>query len=215
MRAITRTISQHKAKALHSRALLKAVLLAAFALGGQQVVSSAYLLAKAELAQYLIARAWRNSHNGAVPVRPWPWADTHPVARLHVPRLNIARYLLADASERTLAFGAGHVNGSGRPGDNISTVFAGHRDSHFAFLQHLQAGDLIQLETDRIHRYRVVDLRVIDSRTHSIPVRRHNELLLATCYPFENWQSGGPLRYLVTTEKINEPQNITDKHKID
>src|SRR5688572_1545522 len=44
-----------------------------------------YIHLKARLAQYLIADAWRKTLTGARAVKPWPWADTWPVARLEAP----------------------------------------------------------------------------------------------------------------------------------
>lgn len=186
---------------------LKIILITCLALGGQRVGASVYLLAKAELAQVLIARAWHKSRASSQPVKPWPWADTHPAARLHVPRLGISQYLLANASNRNLAFGAAHVPGSGWPGQNRSAAFAGHRDSHFAFLQHLKNSDIIEIETDRTRRYRVQSTRIIDSRDQDIPLTETEQLLLATCYPFDQWQAGGPLRYLITTNPVSRPKN--------
>src|SRR5437667_217982 len=46
-----------------------------------------YLHAKAALAGVLIRRAWQVTARSGEPHPPWPWADTHPVARLRIPRL--------------------------------------------------------------------------------------------------------------------------------
>jgi len=43
--------------------------------------------AKAELAGILVRRAWNQSVQSGRPRAPWPWADTHPVARIRIPRL--------------------------------------------------------------------------------------------------------------------------------
>src|SRR5439155_902704 len=45
-----------------------------------------YLHAKAALAGVLIRRAWQVTARSGEPHPPWPWADTHPVARLRIPR---------------------------------------------------------------------------------------------------------------------------------
>jgi sortase A len=42
---------------------------------------------KARVAQVLLDRAFTRSLAEGHPVRPWPWADTMPVARLTLPRL--------------------------------------------------------------------------------------------------------------------------------
>ncbi len=188
---------------------LAALALMCLLAGSQRVASTAYLLAKAKLAETLIAQAWKTSRLTGQPVKPWPWADTHPVARLRVPRLKIGRILLAEANDRTLAFGGAHVAGSGWPGQGHSVVFAGHRDSHFAFLEKLKPGDVLELETDRRYRYRVSSTAIVDSRQQQIPLADREQLLLTTCYPFHRWQAGGPLRYLVTAEPL--PENTSGR----
>ena len=40
---------------------------------------------KAWVAQRLLHRAWAATQAGGTPVKPWPWADTWPIARLSMP----------------------------------------------------------------------------------------------------------------------------------
>src|SRR4029078_417855 len=65
-----------------------------------------YIYAKAQLAQVLLHRAWDRRATGSA-VKPWPWADTHPIARLIIPARAADILVLAGASGRTLAFGPG------------------------------------------------------------------------------------------------------------
>ena len=68
------------------RRLLLALAIALLAAAGTMSVGhGAYMYAKAQLAQVLLQSAWDQTRAGGVPVRPWPWADTHPVARIIVP----------------------------------------------------------------------------------------------------------------------------------
>ena len=46
--------------------------------------------AKAARVQVLLEDAWERTRKGEAKVRPWPWADTWPVARLRVPRLDVS-----------------------------------------------------------------------------------------------------------------------------
>ena len=64
------------------RALGWLVPAALIALGGWQVAGGVWIHAKAVLAQILLERAWQQTRDGGERVRPWPWADTWPVARL-------------------------------------------------------------------------------------------------------------------------------------
>lgn len=82
------------------------------ALGGWQMGSAAYLHAKAWLAQVLLAEAWAATLADGTPHKPWPWADTAPVARLQVPALGVDQIVLAGVSGRSLAFGPGHLDGT-------------------------------------------------------------------------------------------------------
>ena len=157
-----------------------------------------WLDAKAWLAQHLIARAWQNTLAHGVPHRPWSWADTWPVARLTTPG-GQQLYVLDSTSGQALAFGPGRLTGGSD--DDTALVLAGHRDTHFAFLEELVSGDAltVQLANGEHHTFRVTRHAIIDSQRQplQIPANRQ-QLLLITCYPFDAVTPGGPLRYVVT-----------------
>ncbi|MEO6565472.1 MAG: class GN sortase [Casimicrobiaceae bacterium] len=163
----------------------------------------AYLFAKAQLAQVLLQSAWTRTQDTGVAARPWPWADTHPVARLIVPARHADLLVLAGASGRTLAFGPGHLDGSSLPGDPGNAVVTAHRDTHFRFLQRVAVGDAVVVERpDGTRRhFRVRNAYVADHRTLKLPrdVARPT-LTLVTCFPFDALDPGGPLRYVVVAE---------------
>jgi sortase A len=159
-----------------------------------------WIEAKAALAQQLMLRAWRESQGGGGDVRPWPWADTFPVARLAVPRLGVEQLVLEGASGRTLAFGPGHLSGTPLPGAPGNAVISGHRDTHFAYLRRLRVGDRILVESrdGRCRGYVVEGARVVDRTEVAIAGdTRDTRLTLVTCYPFDAVRPGGPLRYVV------------------
>ena len=164
-----------------------------------------YILAKAQLAQVLLHSAWERSRESAAPARPWPWADTHPVARLIVPARNADLLVLAGASGRTLAFGPGHLDGSALPGDEGNAVLTAHRDTHFRFLRDVAPGDVVVVErADRSQRrFRVRDAYVADHRALRLPRDTAlPTLTLVTCFPFDALDAGGPLRYVVVAEAV-------------
>jgi hypothetical protein len=72
--------------------------------------------------------------------KPWPWADTWPVARLRMQHPSVDLIVLAGAYGRTLAFGPGHVTSSALPGQEGTVMLTGHRDTHFRFLKDVQTG---------------------------------------------------------------------------
>ena len=71
---------------------------------------------KAILAQYLLEAAWRNTQNGAHKLKPWPWADTWPVARLSAKGGDVELLVLEGGSGRTLAFAPGYLSASALAG---------------------------------------------------------------------------------------------------
>ncbi len=154
---------------------------------------------KAELAQFLIEKAWVRVLAGEPQARPWPWADTWPVAHLVVPGISEDFYVLAGSSGQSLAFGPAHVSASAKPGVQDNIVIAGHRDTHFAFLRDLEAGDELILESpEGPERYRVDAMEVVhESRTDLLLPSGLAELTLITCFPFDAVVPGGPLRYVV------------------
>ena len=175
------------------------------AVAAWQFGEAAYIEVKARLAQHLIAAAWDRAQHGIAAPRPWPWADTSPVVKLTVPARHVTLYVLADASGRTLAFGPGKLSGTPTPGRGGNTVISGHRDTHFAFLEHLCEGDEIVLElADRsVHRYRVSESTVVDQRDIGILQAQSEETLtLLTCFPFRAIVPRGPLRYVVTATRV-------------
>jgi sortase A len=174
---------------------------ALFGVGLWQVASGLYIHAKAVVAQHLLDYAWQRARDGVAQAKPWSWADTWPVARLTARGLGGWVYVLADASGRSLAFGPGHVAGTAAPGETGNSVIAGHRDTHFRFLQVLAADDRVTLETadGTARNYRIVDKRVIDTRlTQTVEDSAVPMLTLVTCYPFDAVVPGGPLRFVVT-----------------
>ena len=159
-----------------------------------------YLYAKARVAQLLLARAWSRTLHGEHDVKPWSWADTWPVAKIEFPRQHSSAIVLAGASGRTMAFGPGHIDGTAMPGQRGNCAISAHRDTQFAVLRDVAAGDPIVMQTrdGRMLRYRVRHARVVDRRDTSVLASSAGATLtLITCYPFDAVVPGGPLRYAV------------------
>lgn len=174
--------------------------------GAWQVGEGAWIHAKAWLAQALIERAWARTLAGEDQVRPWPWADTRPVARLAAPRLGVERMVLAGAEGRSLAFGPGHHPATAAPAaESGTTVIAGHRDTHFAFLRRLRPGDALHL-TARDGRRQVfrVDGTRVAHEDEAMPLDPGGRrLVLVTCWPFHAVTPGTPWRYVVEAVLVN------------
>ncbi len=181
----------------------------ALVLGGLwQVGWAGWIHAKAALAQVLLERAWERTLAGERGVRPWPWADTYPVARLEVPALGRRQIVLAGASGRTLAFGPAHLDGTAPPAGRGHTVLSGHRDTHFSFLRDLQPGMVLNIQNSANgwQGYEVTGTGVIDARRARLAADSGRPALtLVTCYPFDTLVPGGPLRFLVHARGLDGP----------
>lgn len=166
-----------------------------------------WIYAKAWLAGELLRQAWATTlAEGAPGVKPWPWADTWPVARLRSSTVGVDLIALEGDAGSSLAFGPGRITAAGMPGEPSATVFAGHRDTHFDFLRHLTKGDTLQVQTHHGEwlDYRVQELVIADASEGSWTVPEEGgQLHLITCYPFDAVTPGGPLRYVVIAELTN------------
>jgi sortase A len=159
----------------------------------------AYIHAKALVAQVLLDRAFDKTIATGQATKPWSWADTWPVARIKVKRLHARAIVLAGSSGQALAFGPGHVERTADAGERGVAVYSAHRDTHFAFLKHVVAGDEIDVTRDdgRTFRYQVDTISVVRFDDSGIdPLAGGHQLVLSTCWPFDALTLE-PERYLV------------------
>lgn len=185
--------------------LLRLALLGALLFTAWQWGQAATIRAKAILAPILIERAWTESQVHKIRVKPWPWADTWPVARLTVPTLDIEQFVLAGTSGAALPFGPGHMTGTSLPGEPGTIVIAGHRDTHFRFTGDLPIGTKIVVESmdGRRRFYRVADKSIVDTRGRDLKLDRERDmLLLITCEPTASFTARGPFRLVVSATAI-------------
>src|SRR5438270_6474834 len=169
--------------------------LAGFILFGQ----GAYIHAKAALAQVLLERAFKQNITTGRETKPWAWADTWPVARIEVKRLNASAIVLAGSSGQALAFGPGHVELTADAGERGVAVYSAHRDTHFSFLKNVTIADEIDVtrRDGKIFRYRADSQSVVRfDRSGIDPLSDGHELVLSTCWPLDA-VTPGPDRYLL------------------
>lgn len=158
-----------------------------------------YIHAKALLAQTLLQRAFAQSMAIGQQVRPWPWADIWPVARIEVRRLKASAIVLEGSSGQALAFGPGHVELTANAGEPGVAVYSAHRDTHFRFLRDARIGEEIDVtRTDgKAFRYRADWSSVVHFDASGIdPLAPGHGLVLSTCWPFDAVTSG-PDRYIL------------------
>jgi sortase A len=184
-------------------------MVAALIAGAVCVTEAAWIHIKASLAQALIGAAWQREQAGSRSAQPWPWADTRPLARLTFGEGTNARKftVLEGSSGRNLAFGPTHDPASVIPGEAGNSIIEGHRDTHFALLRDVKVGDTLHVETlaSRNISFLVTDITIVDSRRSRISLHADTpRLTLVTCYPFDAVVPGGPLRLIVTAERMEE-----------
>jgi sortase A len=181
---------------------------AALALAGLLLFGQGcYIHVKALAAQVLLQRAFAQTIASGHAVKPWPWADTWPIARIKIKRLQARTIVLAGSSGQALAFGPGHVELTPDAGQRGVAVYSAHRDTHFSFVKDIVIGDEIEVTRNdgKTFHYRVDGSSVVRFDASGIdPLIAGYELVLSTCWPFDALTSG-PERYILHATMIEPP----------
>ena len=173
-------------------------------LGLFEAASAAIIPTKAVVAQMLLNRAFERSVATGERVKPWPWADMAPVARITIPRLGLSEVALDSGSGQALAFGPTFLPTAAAPGAPGTAVAAAHRDTHFRGLKDVRIDDTIVVEGIDGHSrsYQVDSLQVVRWDRFAISSDRSTaHVALVTCYPF-GATTHGPMRFIVQATKI-------------
>lgn len=175
-------------------------------LGFLIMLNASYLPVKAWLAEQLIRSSWQTHMQTGGSIKPWPWADTHPIALLNFQRIEKDIVVLNGGDPTTLAFSVGAVAPFNIPQSLQPFVVAGHRDSHFAFLQEVLMKDVITLtdNTGRVRLYQVEAMDIVDATNGELPlVANSEELVLITCYPFNGLGEETNERFVITAKPLD------------
>jgi len=178
-------------------------------------IQASWLPAKAWLSQQLIQHSWQQSmatqantvsaNYPQTASKPWPWADTFPIAELAFQRLNKSLVVLNGGDPTTLAFSAGAIAPFNQTNSTKPFVVAGHRDSHFSFLKQVAMKDIISLTNvqGRDQLYQVERIDIVDAASGQLPLLAdESNLVLITCYPFEGIGNDANERYVITARPI-------------
>lgn len=178
---------------------------ALFIIGGLLCLHSSWLPIKGWLSQQLISYSWHETISLNQKIKPWPWADTYPIAELSFQRLNKSIVVLNGGDPTTLAFSAGAIAPFNQVLSTKPFVVAGHRDSHFSFLNEVFMNDIISLADShgQSQLYQVEAIEIVDASTGQLPVLADNsQLVLITCYPFTDASSNSNERYVITAKRL-------------
>lgn len=168
------------------------------------VLQASFTITKAELSQILLQQAWAKTTTANQKVKPWPWADTWPIAKITAPRLGKSNIVLAEAGGEALAFGPSLLNAGGSFKTGGQILIAAHRNTHFTWLKDLKTGDTLLVQnSDRTEtQYQVMGMEIVRFDESGIEEDQTDKrLALITCYPFDA-KLNGPLRYIVWAEPI-------------
>lgn len=193
--------------------------------GSLLCINASWLPTKAWLSQALISYSWQQSitqqkqqrslgqnqlqgnktTNTKVAIKPWPWADTFPIAELSFKRLNEDIVVLNGGDPTTLAFSAGAIAPFNQTNSAQPFVVAGHRDSHFAFLEDILMKDVISMtdQHGQSQLYQVEAIDIVDASSGQLPVLANDSsLILITCYPFNAIGNDTNERYVITAKLL-------------
>ena len=125
------------------------------------------------------------------------------IGRLEIPRVGMSVVIVDGDDERTLRKAAGHLPDTPLPWEFGNSAVAGHRDSFFAPLKHVQVSDRVRLRTPNgDFQYVVSSIKIIDPTDISVlKTKGHSSLTLITCYPFY-YVGNAPKRYIVQADHI-------------
>jgi sortase A len=121
-----------------------------------------------------------------------------PLARLSVPRLDLAVVVAEGTDNRVLRRAVGRLASSALPGEDGNLVLAGHRDTFLRPLREIAVGDRVMVERNQgTDVYTVAWTRVVEP--HQVEVTEdtgYPSLTLITCYPFR-YVGQAPQRFVV------------------
>ncbi len=189
----------------HARKMLSLIIVVLFSISLWQLAAAGWIQGKAIIAQQLLKHSWQTTLDDKKTrkQKPWPWADTWPVAKLIVPQHHIEQIILAGDGGNSLAFAPGVSLAGSLPNRQGTSVISGHRDTHFSFLKEIKINETFYLQSiDKTTQYSVYDLQVVDSKSYTLAADNDaHTLVLVTCFPFDGIEQN-TARYLVFARPV-------------
>jgi len=131
-----------------------------------------------------------------------PSAEDGVVGLLEIPRVGMSAVVVEGDEAETLRVAAGHLPDTPLPWEPGNSAIAGHRDTFFRAVRHVQVGDAIELTTRRGRMsYRVVKQMIVDPEdVWVLAPSSEVDLTLITCYPF-SYVGSAPYRFVVQASR--------------
>jgi sortase A len=133
-----------------------------------------------------------------------PPAGIGLIGRLKIPRLGLSVMVVEGIDGTTLRRAAGHIPGTGLPGEPGNVGVAGHRDTFFRPLKDLRIDDEIQFSTVAgDFKYEVEWLKVVKPTDVAVLNPPGGKVMtLVTCYPFY-YVGPAPQRWIVRARQVS------------
>ena len=131
------------------------------------------------------------------------------IAKIEAPTVDLAATILEGSDDETLKRGAGHIEDTAFPGEPGNFGIAGHRDTVFRKVKHLQLGDPLDVTTaTHVFHYRIAKTSIVDpDDVYVLDPTDHPTLTLVTCYPFE-FIGNAPKRFIVHAVLMDEEPRL-------
>ena len=120
------------------------------------------------------------------------------IGRLEILPLGLSVPMTAGIESSSLLRGVGHIEGTAFPGGLGTLGLAGHRDTYFRPLRHIQTGmDIRVTDGSGTYHYEVDSTEIVTpEQVDVLAIRSRPELTLVTCYPFD-YIGAAPNRFIV------------------
>lgn len=125
------------------------------------------------------------------------------LARLSIPRLELAAVVAEGTREEVLRRAVGRLTGGALPGEEGNLVLAGHRDTFFRPLRKIEVGDRVLVERGSQTDVYVVEwTRVVTPREIEVATSTgYAAVTLITCHPFD-YIGSAPDRFVVRARRM-------------
>lgn len=125
------------------------------------------------------------------------------IGRVEIPRLKLNVMIREGVDASTLRAAVGHIPSTSLPGGPGNVALAAHRDTYFLPLEHIETGDLIEVEThEGSYKYVVESTQVVKPKeVWVLNARNHPTLTLITCFPFR-YIGAAPQRFIVRAAQV-------------
>lgn len=157
------------------------------------------------IANSLVRSAWLRTQAGGEQVKPWPWAQVWPIARLTMLYSDTEHVILKQEKQLKSSIGLNYLESSVLPGEIGNTVLSAHPSLYFSFLSKLNLDDILVLESPRTGKlhYRVSESFIVDKTyTQLLDHGSKRRLIIISCYQCdENNTNASSLRYVVIAEE--------------